>query len=196
MKLNRKRLFAVLAGVGILAGSATIASASIPDSDDGEFHVCVQTNRSVNTLYTMFVMDPALQTNFNGHCNTGYTEYTLNQRGPAGPAGPAGPKGDPGTTERRVWMSGVTSIPAPSGADPAWYEKTVCGDQNAGEYVVSGGVDFVWGGTDHDHSELLRSAPIAGDGNGDQPYCWQFIFRRPQSGSYSVRMYAVIESGG
>lgn len=68
---------------------SSVAYAAIPDGDDGEFHVCIQTNRSVNTQYTMYVIDPDAQTAFNGGCNTGYTHHVLNQQGPVGPAGPA-----------------------------------------------------------------------------------------------------------
>lgn len=87
--------------------------------------------------------------------------------------------------------SGATSVPAPGPGDPAWFEVTVW-PANLSEAVISGGVDFVWGGTTYDHSWLLRSAPIQG-GSGDLG--WQFIFRRPPSGSYTVTLHTVIEDG-
>ena len=83
----------------------------------------------------------------------------------------------------------VISVPAPGEFDPDWFEYTIPLD--SGETVVSAGVDFVWGGTTKDHSWLLRSAPIESSGQTT----WQFIFRRPTSGSYSVRLRAVIEDG-
>lgn len=91
---------------------------------------------------------------------------------------------------KTVWESGVTSIPAPTGSDPDWYEVTHY--PATGAATLSGGVDFIWGGTTKDHSWLLRSAPVV---SGSGEIGWQFIFRRPTSGSYSVRMYALDEDG-
>lgn len=91
---------------------------------------------------------------------------------------------------KRYWEQTVT-VPAAGTGDPDWFEVKALPD---GEYeaVISGGVDFVNGTTAYDHSWLLRSAPIQSAGGW---LMWQFIFRRPPSGSYDVDIIAIIEDG-
>lgn len=146
MQFDRKRVAATLGAAVILATIATTATASIPDSDDGEFHVCIQTNRSVNTLYSMMVIDPSLQTNFNGHCNTGYTEYTLNQQGPAGPQGP---KGDPGDAAPQPHVKIV--------------KKSQLSGSSGGDFTIAGSCGSGWVAT----ALTWKVTPSPPKGTGD-----------------------------
>lgn len=187
MKFNRKRAYAALASIGILAGTATVATASIPDSDDGEFHVCVQTNRSVNTLYTMFVMDPSLQTNFNGHCNTGYTEHTLNQQGPKGDTGDTGPRGPAGPAASAPRLTGVRHwVPQGSGQDVVVLSEDGGLDNVDGEFnVLSAGVittDFAPAGPD----AIRGSAPFGYTSHNHTS--WRMQFQRDPNQDYLVEI--------
>lgn len=94
-----------------------------------------------------------------------------------------------------LWDNGGTpliSVPAPGVGDPDWFAVDYF-ETNSAHTVHSGGCDFVWGGGPwQDYSKVLRCAPIV-SGSGQQG--WQWLFRRPTSGSYSVRLYAYIEDG-
>jgi len=149
--ITRKGFVAGAAGIALLAsGAASVTHAAIPDGDDGEFHVCVQTNRSVNTQYTMFVIDPPLQTAHNGGCNTGYTHHVLNQQGPPGPQGPqgaTGPAGPAGLISGATWITVQKTEPCGQSAP---FVRTVLVDLPAdkrGFFAANGdsSADDTWG---------------------------------------------------
>lgn len=182
MKLNRKKLgYALAAGI-LVAGVATAASASIPDSPSGEFHVCIQTNRSANSQYTMYVVDPDLQTAHNGSCNTGYTEYTLNQQGPKGDKGDPGPAGP--TKARHLEFVSHT-VPQGTGQDV--YQAEQWDDEFN---VLSAGVvstDFAPAGP----SAVTGSAPHGYTAHGQTT--WRFQFKRDPNQDYLVELEYLVE---
>lgn len=101
MQISRRtKLISAISVLGLALGSGT-AVAAIPDSDDGELHLCVL---NYGTTRDVKAIDKQAGTN----CPTGYGEKVINSQGPVGPAGadgedgedgavgPKGDKGDPG----------------------------------------------------------------------------------------------------
>lgn len=109
--------------------------------------------------------------------------------GATGPAGPQGPAGASGSFV--YWDSGTAPImiPAAGPTEGVFVDIYVVASEHGADGVVSAGADFLWGSSEKDHQWLFRSAPIE-LGNGE--IGWQFLFKRPPTGSYPVRVSAVL----
>jgi type VI secretion system secreted protein Hcp len=88
----------LLIAVAVLVAAGTVAVASIPGSD-GVITACWDHTAGA-TYGALRVIDPSLSGNTRSaneySCQTGETQITWNQQGPAGPAGPTGPAGPNG----------------------------------------------------------------------------------------------------
>lgn len=105
-----KRMAKVAIGVGVLAlAGSGIAWGAIPDSDDSEYHACVQNTAS--SLKAVYMLDKEA-----GNCPAGFTEKTWNQVGQQGPAGPQGEQGEAGEAAPTPHLVITTeTLPTPPG---------------------------------------------------------------------------------
>jgi hypothetical protein len=85
---SRNRIIAGIAGALLITAGATASFAAIPDSDDGEFHMC---KADYSAFFGIWIDKQA-----NESCPSGYTEKVWNQTGPTGPTGATGPTGPAG----------------------------------------------------------------------------------------------------
>lgn len=186
MQFGRKKVAATLGVAVLLAGGSQLAMASIPDSDDSEYHACVSGGSGFNTLRSVYMIDKQAGVN----CPTGYSEKVWNQKGvkgdtgDVGPAGPQGPAGEPGAAPNRHYAGVRHMVPQGPGQDVFVLEF----DNEAN--VISAGpiMSFAPQGM----NALEASTPGFSYTNHGQT-TWRFSFKKDPDQEYLVEIQALVE---
>jgi hypothetical protein len=125
-KEMRRAPLGAAAGVIVLAGAVTVATGAIPDSDDGEVHLCYATQSTDGGSFPtrkgeVRVIDHQAGT----RCDRRELELVINQQGPPGPSGVS-----------QGYSVQASDVLLASNIETVMVGKTV----PAGKYLVNGSV--------------------------------------------------------